>query len=249
MSRNMNRCSQRRTTVARDGRPLGLATTTGLRADRARPCQPLLSRASGERRSVHERRSRAQAQRARKFSRAFWWGARTASTTPPGLSERKHSSTEITQHFWEGQVPAHLASKSFHDVSTIAQKLENSAHPVFQSGIHSTSSEDVDLDLVSPAPLSEAWSSGALTPNCSMIYGDGNRERQRSSTEITHHASEGLFPVHMASKSFLEDTPTSKCIRECENILASTQLPAWTTTAMCCGLHCRARLGTLEYLC
>ena len=96
MSRNMNRCSQRRTTVARDrGRPLGLATATGLRADRARPCQPLLSRAS-----VHETRSRAQAQRARKFARAFWWRARTASTTPPGLSERKHSSTEITQHFW-----------------------------------------------------------------------------------------------------------------------------------------------------
>ena len=82
----MNRCSQRRTTVARDrDRPLSLATATGLRADRARVCQPPLSRASGERRSVHERRSRAQAQRARKFARAFWWGARTASATPPGL--------------------------------------------------------------------------------------------------------------------------------------------------------------------
>ena len=68
MSRNRNRCSQRRTTVARDrGRPLGLATAMGLRADRARPCQPPMSRASGERRSVHERRSRAQAQRARKL--------------------------------------------------------------------------------------------------------------------------------------------------------------------------------------
>ena len=224
MSRNMNRCSQRRTTVARDrGRPVGLATATGLRADRARPCQPLLSRASGERRSVHERRSRAQAQRARKFARAFWWSARTASATPPGLSERKHSSTEITQHFLQGQVPAHVASKSSHDVSTIAQKLENTAHPVFQSGLHSTSSEDVDLDLVSLAPLSEAWYSGALTPNCSMIYGDGNSERQRSWTEITLHASEGHFPVHMASKSFHEDldrdTPTSKCIRERENVV------------------------------
>ena len=52
-----------------------------------------------------------------------------------------------------------------------------------------------------------------------MIYGDGNRERQRSSTEITHHASERLFPVHMASKSFHEDTPASKCIRERENIV------------------------------
>ena len=104
-------------------------------------------------------------------------------------------------------------------MSTIAQKLENTAHPVKKSGIHSTSSEDVDLDLVSPAPLSEAWYSGALTPNCSMIYGDGKRERQRSSTEITHHASEGLFPVHMASKSFHEDTPTSKCVRERENIV------------------------------
>ena len=86
MSRNIHRCPQRRTTVARDrGRPLGLATATGLRADQARPCQPPLSRASGERRSVRERRSRAQAQRARKFARAFWWGARTASATPPGL--------------------------------------------------------------------------------------------------------------------------------------------------------------------
>ena len=160
MSRNMNRCSQRRS-------------------------EPPLSRASGERRSVHERRSRAQAQRARKFARAFWWGARTASTTPPGLSERKHSSTEIRQHFWEGQVPAHLASKSFHDVSTNAQKLENTAHPVFASGVRSTSGVGVGLGLVSPAPLSEAWYSGALTPNCSMIYGDGNRARQRSSTEIT----------------------------------------------------------------
>ena len=45
--------------------------------------QPPLSRASGERRSVHERRPRAQAQRARKFARAFWWGARTASARPP----------------------------------------------------------------------------------------------------------------------------------------------------------------------
>ena len=217
-------CSQRRTTVARDrGRPLGLATATGLRADRARPCQPPLSRASGERRSVHERRSRAQAQRVRKFARAFWWGARTASVTPPRLSERKHSSTEITQHFWEGQVPAHVASKSFHDVSTIAQKLENTAHPVHKSGIHSTSSEDVDLDLVSLALLSEAWYSGALTLNCPMTYGDGNSERPRSSTEIKDHASEGLFLVHVASKSFHEDldrdTPTSKCIRERENIV------------------------------
>ena len=80
----MNRCSQRRTTVARDrGRPLGLATATGLSAGRQPPSQPPLSRASGERRSVHERRSRAQAQRARKFARAFWWGARTASAYPP----------------------------------------------------------------------------------------------------------------------------------------------------------------------
>ena len=84
-------------------------------------------------------------------------------------------------------------------------------------------SRDVDLDLVSLALLSEAWHSVALTPNCPMIYGDGNSERQRSSTEITHHASEGLFPVHMVSKSFHEDldrdTPTSKCIRERENIV------------------------------
>ena len=73
------------------------------------------------------------------------------------------------------------------------------------------------------ALLSEAWYSGALTPNCSMIYGGGNSERQRSSTEVTHHASERHFPVHMASKSFHEDldcdTPTSKCIRERENIV------------------------------
>ena len=86
MSRNMNRCSQRRTTVARDrGRPLGLATATGFSAGRQPPSQPPLSRASGERRSVLERRSRAQAQRARKLARAFWWGARTASARPPGL--------------------------------------------------------------------------------------------------------------------------------------------------------------------
>ena len=108
-------------------------------------------------------------------------------------------------------------------MSTIAQKSENAAHPVYKSGIHSTSSEDVDLDLVSLALLSEAWYSGALTPNCPMIYGDGNSERQRSSTEITHHASEGLSPVHMASKSFHEDldrdTPSSKCIRERGNIV------------------------------
>ena len=82
----MNRCSQRRTTVAGDrGRPLGLATATGLSAGRQLPSLPPLSRASGERRSVHERRSRAQAQRARKFARALWWGARTASANPPGL--------------------------------------------------------------------------------------------------------------------------------------------------------------------
>ena len=62
-----------------------LPSATRLRADPARLCQPPLSRASGERRSVHERRSRAQVQRARKFARAFWWGARTASATPPGL--------------------------------------------------------------------------------------------------------------------------------------------------------------------
>ena len=88
-----------------------------------------------------------------------------------GFIDRKRSSTEITQHFGEGQVLAHVASKSFHDVSTIAQKRENTAHPVYESGIHSTSSEDVDLDLVWPALLSEAWYSGVLTPNCSMIYG------------------------------------------------------------------------------
>ena len=83
---HMNRCSQRRTTLARDrGRPLGLATATGLRAGRQLPSQPPLSRASGERRSVHERRSRAQAQRAKKFAPAFWWGARTASANPPCL--------------------------------------------------------------------------------------------------------------------------------------------------------------------
>ena len=138
-----------------------------------------------------------------------------------GCSERKHSPTEITRHFWEGQAPAHVASMSFHDVSTIAQKRENTAYPVYESGIHSTPSEDVDLDLVWPALLNEAWYSGVLTPNCSMIYGDGCSERQRSSTETTLHASEGHFPVHMASKSFHEDldrdTPTSKCFREREN--------------------------------
>ena len=52
---HMNRCSQRRTTLARDrGRPLGLATATGLSAGRQLPSQPPLSRASGKRRSVHE---------------------------------------------------------------------------------------------------------------------------------------------------------------------------------------------------
>ena len=107
------------------------------------------------------------------------------------------------------EVPAHVASKSFHDVSTIAQRGENTAYPVYES--------------VWPALLSEAWYPGVLTPNCSMIYGDGYSERQRSSTETTLHASEGHFPVHMASKSFHEDldrdTPTSNCIRERENTL------------------------------
>ena len=52
----MNRCSQRRTTVARDqGRHLGLASATGLRAGRQRSSHPPLSRASGERRSLHDR--------------------------------------------------------------------------------------------------------------------------------------------------------------------------------------------------
>ena len=106
-------------------------------------------------------------------------------------------------------------------MSIIAQKRENTAHPVYESGIHSTSSEDVDLDLVSPALSSEEWYSGVLTPNCAMICGDGNSGRQRSSTEITLHASEEHIPVHMASKSFHEDldrdTPTSKCVREREN--------------------------------
>ena len=81
-----------------------------------------------------------------------------------GCSERKRSSTEITRHFWE--------------------------RPVCESGIHSTSSEGVDLGLVWLALLSEAWCSGVPKPNCSMIHGDGFSERQRS---------------HMASKSFHED--------------------------------------------
>ena len=108
MLRSVTPCSPRRNTGAKDrGRPLGLATVTGPRAGRARPSQPPLSRASGERRSVPQRRSRGQAQRARKFARAFWWGACTASTTPPGLSPQ---STKTADDAW--QIPVHVASKN-----------------------------------------------------------------------------------------------------------------------------------------
>ena len=57
-----------------------------------------------------------------------------------------------------------------------------------------------------------------------MTYGDGNSERQRSSTEITHRASEDIFLFTWRQRVFkrtstARDTPTSKCIRKRENIV------------------------------
>ena len=63
------------------GRPLGLATATGLRAGRSVPSQPPLLLARGERRSARDTQ-RSRAQRARKQARAFWWGARSALGAP-----------------------------------------------------------------------------------------------------------------------------------------------------------------------
>ena len=65
------------------GRPFGLATAAGLSAGRVLLSQPHLLLARGERRSVRQKRSRAQ--RARKLARAFSWGARSALVNPPGL--------------------------------------------------------------------------------------------------------------------------------------------------------------------
>ena len=59
------------------GRPLGLATATGLRAGRSIPSQLPFLLARGERRSARDTQ-RSRAQRARKQARAFWCGARTA---------------------------------------------------------------------------------------------------------------------------------------------------------------------------
>ena len=82
----MNRRSQRRTTVARDrGRPLGLATPTGLSAGRQLPSQPPVSRVSGERRSVHMRDAHSHRRSAQGNLLAPSGGARTASANPPGL--------------------------------------------------------------------------------------------------------------------------------------------------------------------
>ena len=63
------------------GRPLGLATATGLRAGRSIPSQPPSLLARGERRSARDTQ-RSRAQRARKQARAFWWGARSALGAP-----------------------------------------------------------------------------------------------------------------------------------------------------------------------
>ena len=65
------------------GRPFGLATAAGLSAGRVLLSQPHLMLARRERRSVRQKRSRAQ--RARKLARAFSWSARSALVNPPGL--------------------------------------------------------------------------------------------------------------------------------------------------------------------
>ena len=66
MSRNMNRCSQRRTTVTRDqGRPLGLATLrrslelTG-RARVSRPCREPAESVAASMRDAHAHKRSAQ---------------------------------------------------------------------------------------------------------------------------------------------------------------------------------------------
>ena len=110
MLRSVAPISRRRNTGAKDRRRrLHLATVTGPRAGRVRPsrpcCVPARRVAASPR--VPERRSRAQAQRARKFARAFWWGACTASTTPPGLSPQP---TKTVYDAW--QIPVHVASKN-----------------------------------------------------------------------------------------------------------------------------------------
>ena len=142
----MNRCSQRRTTVARDrGRPLGLATATELSTERQLPSQPPLSRASGERRSVHERRTRAQAQRARKFARAFWWGARTASANPPGVLFYGNTMTMTDAEMNRNDIPDVLLLPQF------GLALKDFATPVphgapVNIGMMTVTGVDVDRD-------------------------------------------------------------------------------------------------------
>ena len=189
------------------------------RARVSRPCRE----PAGRRRSVHERRSRAQARRARKFARAFWWRARTASATPQGLESFLMADNALRH----GRVSAIREEPNVQFVS-----LPTCAK---QSGA-------VGHDALWPALLNEAWHSEIPVHNCSLTYTAMDAVRG-SVRRLKSHSTFGRdkFLLTWSQRAFTTCPQLHRNVRT-QRILStsreSTQLPVRTSTSIRCGLHC-----------